>query len=273
MYETYWKLAQKPFDAGVDPRAYYPAETHQAALARLRYAIENRRGAALLTGPSGTGKTLLVRLLFEQLDESYRPLVHLVFPQMGPAELLAWLAAELGTSATDASPATVDTSVRRIQSRLADNAAQGKHAVIAVDEAHLVDGSRAFETLRLLLNFDHGAGPSLTLLLVGQTAIVPMLGRMPQLEERLGVKCLLRPLVPDEVMAYVQHRLAVAGASRTIVEPEAADALHRLSQGIPRQINRLCDLALLVGFAEEQRTIGAAQFEAVSQELVAVSAA
>ncbi|MBI2823460.1 MAG: AAA family ATPase [Planctomycetia bacterium] len=272
MYECYWKLAHKPFESGVDPRAYYPADTHQAALAKLRYAIENRRDAALLTGPSGTGKTMLVRLLFEQLGESYGPLVHLVYPQMGPAELLAWLAVELGAGGSEAAPTTVDTSVRRIQRRLTENATQGKHAVIAIDEAHLVEGNRAFETLRLLLNFDHGAGPDLTLLLVGQTALVPMLGRMPQLEERLGVKCLLRPLGPDEVMAYVQHRLAVAGATRTVIDLEAGDTLHRLSQGIPRQINRLCDLALLVGFAEEQHSIGAAELEAVSQELAAVTA-
>ncbi|HEY1598032.1 MAG TPA: AAA family ATPase [Pirellulales bacterium] len=274
MYESYWRFQSKPFTAGVDTRAYYPSETHQGALLKLRYAVENRRGAALLVGPSGSGKTLLVRLLADQLGDEFRPLAHLVFPQMPAADLLAFLAAELGAGSAEHSEgrvASVETSVRRIQHRLTENAQQGKHAVVAIDEAHLLDGSRAFEAIRLLLNFETAAGPALTLLLVGQTALVPMFARMPQLEERLAVKCMLRPLAVEETMAYVQHRLAVAGSDRTIFEPSATEALHHLSCGIPRQINRLCDLALLIGFAEEQSSIGAEQIEAVSQELVSVA--
>jgi type II secretory pathway predicted ATPase ExeA len=274
MYESYWRFQSKPFTAAVDTRAYYPSETHQGALLKLRYAVENRRGAALLVGPSGSGKTLLVRLLADQLGEEFHPLAHLVFPQMPAADLLAFLAAELGAGSAEHSEgrvASIETSVRRIQHRLTENAQQGKHAVVAIDEAHLLDGSRAFEAIRLLLNFETAAGPALTLLLIGQTTLVPMLARMPQLEERLAVKCMLRPLAVEETMAYVQHRLAVAGSDRTIFEPSATEALHHLSCGIPRQINRLCDLALLIGFAEEQSSIGAEQIEAVSQELVSVA--
>ena len=274
MYESYWHLQSQPFAAGSNAKLYYPAETHQGTLLKLRYTIENRRGAALLVGPSGSGKTLLVRLLAEQLAEEYRPLVHIVFPQMPAAQLLAYLADELGAVAGErgASPcdASLDTSVRRIQRCLAENANKGKHAVVAIDEAHLLDGSRAFEALRLLLNFEIEGVPALTLLLVGQTALVPMLARMPHMEERLAVKCLLRPLLVEETMAYVQHRLATVGSDRTIFEPAAIETLHQLARGIPRQINRLCDLALLIGFAEEQRSIGPEQIEAVSRELVTV---
>lgn len=273
MYEAYWQLQQKPFAVKCDARSYYPTETHQGALLKLRYSIENRCGAALLIGPSGCGKTLLVRLLAEQLPETFRPAVHLVFPQMPAGDLLAYLAAELGaTSERESAAASLDVSVRRIQHRLAEIAAQGRHAVLAVDEAHLIEGSRSFEALRLLLNFEAEAGPAMTLLLVGQTALAPMLSRMPQWDERLSVKCLLRAFTVEETMAYVQHRLAVAGSDRTIFEPTAIEALHEVSHGIPRQINRLCDLALLVGFAEELRSIGPAQIEAVSQDLVTVSA-
>ncbi|HEY4309967.1 MAG TPA: AAA family ATPase [Pirellulales bacterium] len=272
MYEAYWQLQQKPFATQCEAKAYYPTETHQGALLKLRYAIENRRGAALLIGPSGCGKTMLVRMLAEQLPESYRPFVHLVFPQMPVADLLAYLAVELqATSERDSAAPSTDTSVRRIQHRLAEIAAQGGHAVIAIDEAHLIDGGRAFEALRLLLNFEAASGPALTLLLVGQTGLAPMLSRMPQLEERLAVKCLIRSLSIEETMSYVQHRLAVAGSDRTIFEPAAIEAVHEMSHGIPRQINRLCDLALLVGFAEEYRTIGPAHIEAVGQDLVTIT--
>jgi general secretion pathway protein A len=121
------------------------------------------------------------------------------------------------------------------------------------------------------LNFEVGGTPALTLLLVGEPAILPTLDRMPQWEERLGVKCLLRPFNEAETAAYVEHRLRVAGAVRPIVDPDAIPTLHALTHGIARRINRLCDLALLIGFAEEQQMLGAGHFEAVCRELVAVA--
>lgn len=271
MYETYWQLKQKPFENTADPRFYYPGESHQAALLKLRYAIENRRGAALLTGPSGSGKTLLTTMLPGILGEGFAPLVRLVFPQMSTAELLAYVAHELEVADPIVESPDVQTSVRRIQKFLAVNSEQGRRAVLVIDEVHLIDSVHTFEALRLLLNFEVGGAPALTLLLVGEPAILPTLDRMPQWEERLGVKCLLRPFSEAETAAYVEHRLRVAGAVRPIVDPNAIPTLHALTHGIARRINRLCDLALLIGFAEEQQALGAGHFEAVCRELVAVA--
>jgi general secretion pathway protein A len=108
------------------------------------------------------------------------------------------------------------------------------------------------------------------LLLVGQPGLLPQIDRMPALEERLGVKCLLRPFNVDETAGYVNFRLQAAGANRQIFEADSMEVLHELSHGLARQINRLCDLALLVGYAEERNGIGAEQLEAVAQELVTV---
>src|SRR5271166_6170608 len=94
MYESYWQLDQKPFENTADPQFYFPGETQEAALLKLRYAVENRRGGALLSGAAGTGKSFLLALLRQALDESYAPFIHLVYPQMSPAELLAYLADE-----------------------------------------------------------------------------------------------------------------------------------------------------------------------------------
>ncbi|MGA2031528.1 MAG: AAA family ATPase [Thermoguttaceae bacterium] len=270
MYESYWQLREKPFDNNVEPRYYYPGESHQAALLKLRYAIENRRGAALLAGPCGSGKTLLTRMLGSVLGEQFRPLVYVVFPQMSTAELLAYLADQLDGSPT-ASGGGVQDSIRRIEHFLRDNTQERQHAVVVIDEAHLLANAQTLEALRLLLNFEHDGQPGLTMLLAGSPGVLPMLARLPQWEERLGVKCLLRPLAEQETAAYVQHRLRVAGAQRDIFEPEAFAALHALTHGIARQINRLCDLALLIGFAEERSSISAAHLEAVCQELVAVT--
>jgi len=270
MYESYWHLNGKPFENGADDRFYFPSESHQGALLKLRYAVENFRGGALLTGVAGLGKTLLAEMLSRALDDSFGPFAHAVFPQMSTGELLHYLADELAGPSESATAQNVPVSVRRIERFLQKNAEAGRHAVLAVDEAHLIDDNEAFEAIRLLLNFAPGGRPAMTLLLIGQTSILPVLKRMPQLDERLAVKCLLRTFTEQETADYVNHRLEVAGSTRPIFEPDALRVLHELTHGVARQINRLCDLALLIGFAEERETLSAANLESVSRELVEV---
>jgi type II secretory pathway predicted ATPase ExeA len=267
MYECYWQLDSKPFENSSDTRFYYPSESHQGALLKLRYAVENRRGAALLSGASGLGKTLLIQALLRQLPETYSPVVRVVFPQMPPDQLLAYLADEISGERTGQTP-TIQQSVQRIEQFLAHNVQARRHAVIVIDEAHLLEDVRSLETVRLLLNFEQSAQTPLTLLLVGQPSLLPTLDRTPELDERLSVKCLIRRLTLDETASYVNHRLHAAGAKRTIFTDEAVESLHHASQGVARQMNRLGDLALLIGFAEERAQIGVEQIEKVAEELL-----
>ena len=248
---------------------YYPSEVHQGALLKLRYAVENRRGGALLAGGSGSGKTLLVGALRRQLAENNTPFVHVVFPSSRRANCSLTLPTNWAKPAH--STTSLDQTVRRLQQFLVENSAQGRHAVVVVDEAQLLADDGSLETLRLLTNFDGGLHPTLTLLLVGQTSILPALDRMPALEERLGVKCLLRPFNVDETASYVSHRLSAAGTGREIFTEDALTRMHQLGRGNPRRINRLGDSALLIGFAEEQTMIEAAHIEAVAGELVNVA--
>jgi len=266
MYLSYWHLTRRPFESGIDATAYYPSETHQSSLLKLRWAVETGAAAAVLGGGSGTGKTLLVQLLRERLGEVFSPWTHLVFPQMSTTELLAYIAAEMQTEVDPRQG--LDRIVRALGRRLLDNAREGNRAVLIVDEAHLLESARALETLRLLLNFEHQGRPALTLILVGQPALMVQVERQPQLDERVLVKCLLRPLSIEETMGYVQHRLAQAGARTTIFTPAALETIHRLSHGLPRRINRLCDLALLVGYAEEQSQLTDEHVAAIARELV-----
>ena len=273
MYLSHWGLARKPFENTSDPALYYPSEVHQGALLKLRWAIENHHSCAVLGGPSGVGKTLIVHALGRQLAERFTPLVHLVYPQMGPNDLVAYLADSLSAG----SPGNADLTgrrslpddLRRIERALADNVAEGRHAVIVIDEAHMLEDLATFETLRLLLNFHSEGG--MTLLLCGQPQLLPTLDRLPALEERLGIKCLLRPFTLEETMGYVGHRLRAAGCGQEILSHETLETLFQLTHGIPRRINRLCDLALLVGFADERDAIGPQDLEAVCQELITVA--
>ncbi|MCA9185470.1 MAG: AAA family ATPase [Pirellulaceae bacterium] len=271
MYEPYWRLDVKPFENFSDDSFYYPGEAHQGTLLKLRYAIENRRGIAVVSGAAGLGKSLLVRTLFRQLPDEYQPRAHLVFPQLSPTSLLAYLADELDSSSASDQSTDASCQLRRLERCLAENSQRGQHTVIAIDEAHLLHEYAGLETIRLLTNFETDGRPDWTILLVGQPQLLTQLDRAPGLDERMGVKCLLRPLQLEETISYVSHKLTAAGASQMIFTGDALEAVHEHSRGVPRRINRLCDLALLIGFAEELPEIGAAQIEAVADELVTIT--
>ena len=277
MHEAYWQLAEKPFENGWDRRFYYPSEPHQGALLKLRYGVENHRGAVVLAAAAGLGKSILTQSLREQLPDDFSPFVHLVFPQLPCDQLLVYLADQFASLQTvpqtppQASPQSAGQSVRRIEQALAENTRQGRHAILVVDEAHLLADSATLETLRLLLNFDLVGRPGLTLVLVGQPPLLTNLDRASSLNERVGIKCLLRPLNLEETISYVEHRMNVAGAPQPVFEQPALEAIHELTHGGPQRINQLCDLALLIGFAEERQSISAEAIESVSDELATVS--
>jgi len=275
MYETYWGLSRPPFPAAIEPDAFVGCLPHQTALLKLRYCVESRLGAAALTGDIGSGKTTLAMQLARELPEPFGPFIHVVFPRMGPAELMAWLAVELGADEQllEQSGAGVESVLRPLQDQLAAWTARGRHPVLLIDEAHLLDNSRVLETLTLLLNFRTPPGIDFTLMLVGQTALSGILTRVPHLGNRLALSAQLRPLSHDETVDYVSARLAAAGCDR---EPFAADALatiHTLSGGLPRTIHRLCDLSLLVGYADGLDPIRGSHVHEVAIELPQASLA
>jgi general secretion pathway protein A len=224
-----------------------------------------------LCGAAGLGKTLLVEMLRRQLPEALGPVARLVFPLMPAEQLLAYLADELGGAPLPGTSGAIQQSVRRIADVLLETERRGRHALVVVDEAHLLSRGETFEALRLLLNFPADAPPAMTLVLCGQPGFLPMLDRMPTLEQRVGVKVLLRPLTAEETASYVDHRLRAAGARETLFDASALDTVHQLSCGVPRRINRLCDLALLIAFAEERKAITAAEIEGVASELAATA--
>jgi general secretion pathway protein A len=272
MYEPYWQLDSRPFEDTSDVRFQFAAPSQRGALLKLRYALENRRGAALLAGESGLGKSFVAQILVKQLGEHLSPRVHLVFPQMPADQLLTYFADEL-TRQTSPLTATIDQSVRRIEHCLREHSKAGRHPIIVIDEAQLLAGSHTLETIRLLMNFQQDGQPLASYLLVGQTALALAVQRLPQLDERMAVKCVLARLSREETGGYIQHRLTAAGAKRTIFDNSAVDTVFDLTHGIPRRINRLCDLALLVGYGEELRTLAASHIESIHEELIGTAAA
>jgi type II secretory pathway predicted ATPase ExeA len=240
MYLDYWQLNAKPFEPGADSRWMYHGAAHRSALHKLRYTIENGRAAGVIAGLAGTGKTLLVEVLRQELGERFQPFVRVVFPQMTDRDLLVYLAEQFGAPPADPPRHTIEESLRRLDYVLGETTRRDRRAVVVVDEAHLLEDSGLLEPLRLLLNLGSIEKPPLTLLLVGQPALLPIVQRHGGLDERIDIKVLLPALSAQETAEYVVHRLSAAGATRDIFAPDALAALHLLTGGIPRRVNRLC---------------------------------
>lgn len=270
MYKQHWGLSQRPFENRIEPQYYYPAETHQAALLKLHYAIENHRAAAVLCGPSGMGKSLIIESLRTQLADSFRPLVHIVFPAMSGEQLVRYIVNQVDPSPEE-SATEVWSDLTRFESFLQESIQAGRHPVIMVDEAQLLEQHALLEPLRLLLNVaasDADGESAWTLVLAGQPTLLSHVERYHALDERLSVKCMLNRLTQEETEAYIQHRMRTAGSnSSDVFTAEAIERIHVFSQGVPRKINRLCDLSLMVGYAEDLNEIKCETVDSVHGDL------
>lgn len=275
MYERHWNLSGRPFENWCDSRFFFPSEVHQTAMLKLRYGLENRRAAMALCGDSGMGKTMLVESLVGQLPEEIFPVTRVVFPRLSGDQLLGYVADELTGSETSSNESPLQ-SLRRIEHFLRDNVEAKRHALLIIDEAHLLTIPDQLETLRLLLNIRTGpveAEAAWTMMLVGDATLLGVVERNHALDQRLSVKSLLSRFTLDQTADYIAHRLqAVGGRIQKIFTESAFEAIHIRAAGIPRRINRLCDLALMVGYAEDLPIIDGGQIESVHQELVAVAA-
>lgn len=265
MYEAHWQLKSRPFDSFVSASFYYPVAAHHAARLKLQYAIESRRAAALLVGASGIGKSLLVHGLTRQLSESSLTVVRIEYPLLSAEELLGCLASKLSSKAESQFDRL--SGLIQIETFVSSQRDANSHAVLVVEEAHLLRDPDVAETLRMLPFLSSSETPAMTVLLVGQSTLAPWLNAFPAWEEHFGAKCLLPALTCEETMGYVAHRLRAAGAPKNPFTNKALESLHHLSGGSPRRINRLADLALLVGYAEDLKQIDITQVEAVADEL------
>ena len=271
MYEAFYGLDRPPFTGPTGDESVYQASAQQDALGRLRYAVERRLPFAVLVGEAGVGKSVLADRLAGQLRQAGHRWAHLTYPLLEPASLLAYLAREWAGDASDA-PAPPERQVRALRDLFAGEATDGPATVLLIDDAHLIERhtaepDRVWETLRLLTGLAGPRRPSLTCLLVGRTVLLPGLQGVAALADQLDVACVLRPFDEAETAAYVSHRLTAAGASRSLFDAAALAAIHRWTGGVARRIDRLADLALLVGYSEEWHRIGGPQIDAVAADL------
>jgi general secretion pathway protein A len=253
MYTTYFNLKQPPFSIAPDPRYLFMSERHREALAHLLYGINSGGGFVLLTGEIGAGKTTVCRCFIDQVPANCK-LAYIFNPKLTVEELLLSICDEFGLSLPPAGPGAVGVKsyVDAINRYLLESHARGTNNVLVIDEAQNLSAD-VLEQLRLLTNLETSERKLLQIILIGQPELRTMLARpeLEQLAQRVIARYHLGPLTEVETGEYVAHRLAVAGSLAASPIPRALTPLiYRLTQGVPRRINLLCDRALLGAYAE-----------------------
>ena len=253
MYESYYGFTTKPFRNTPDPRFLYRSEAHQEALDRLLYAVEERE-LTVLVGEVGVGKTLLTRALLDELDEERYVVAMLINPRLTPTQLLHALAVEWGVANPKRSKAAL---WGQLSDRLWECHQAGLLPIAIIEEAQILTRSDVFDELRLLTNFQLDDANLLSLILVGQPELKAWLSRdrLRAFRQRIGIQFELLPLSEADSARYIQHRLAVAGRTRPLFTEGALAALYEHSQGLPRSLNNLANVALLTGFTRGMREI------------------
>jgi general secretion pathway protein A len=271
MYVAHFGLRERPFSNTPDTRFVYLGARHEEALAHLLYGVQEHSGFVQLTGEIGTGKTTICRLLLNRLPEGV-DVALILNPLLTPEELLAAICDELGAK-YESPPVNRKALVDALGRHLLAAHANKRRTVLIVDEAqHLSVGT--LEQLRLLTNLETEEQKLLQIILIGQPELIEVLARkeLHQLTQRIAARYHLLPLAEPDTHAYVRHRLALAGSSREIFDTGALRTVHRLSGGVPRLINALCDRAMLGAYAQGQgkvdrRTVREASREVLPQSI------
>jgi general secretion pathway protein A len=255
MYTAFFGLNEKPFAITPDPRYLFMSERHGEALAHLVYGVTESGGFVQLTGEVGTGKTTLVRTLLQNRLPDNADVAVVLNPRLSAIEFLETICEELGIL-DPAFRGSTKALVDALNKQLLQAYSEGRRVILVVDEAQNLSRD-VLEQLRLLTNLETTKQKLLQIILIGQPELRDLLSRddLRQLAQRITGRYHLEPLSRDETAQYVEHRLRVAGALGEVFEGAAKGEVFRLTDGVPRLINVICDRALLGAYSREQRSV------------------
>ena len=264
MYNSFYGLTDRPFQLTPDPRFYFDSATHRKAMAYLGYGLAQGEGFIVITGEIGAGKTTLVGHLMATVDAARLTCARITSTQVEGDDLLRMTARGFGIDADDGDKAAL---LHRIETFLLEQANAGKRSLLIVDEAQNLPIS-ALEELRMLSNLQARGAALVQIFLLGQPEFRERLNGLEQLRQRVIATHHLDAMQADEVAPYIEHRLAMVGwAGNPRFSPDAIDAIHRASGGIPRQINALASRAMLLGAIERRGEIDGAVLDQVIAEV------
>ena len=264
MYQRFYKVRKSPFSLTPDPQFLVMTRAHCDVHAGLMYAILGGKGFTVVTGEAGTGKTTLLRSVINSIPKEQLCFSLLLSPDLKPDEFFELAASDFGLLTGKGKP----DRLRNLQNYLLETHSAGKIAVLFVDEAHRLS-IETLEEIRLLTNFETETKKLLQIVLVGQDELDDLLDRheLRQLKQRVEVRLHIGPLSAEDVPMYIKHRWGCASASESPFSEQAVRMIGRVSGGIPRLINTICENALVLGFAEGSSLITGEHISEVSQDL------
>jgi len=254
MYLEFYRLNREPFHITPDPDFLFPSPSHNEALAAIVYGVEKRKGFVALTGEVGTGKTTILRAYLRREEGTDIRPIYLFHPDLSFRDLLIKLSRELGLDTGESSNSEL---LEHLQGQLIEEYRENRTPVLIIDEAQNMP-IETLEQLRMLTNLETSKDKLLQVVLVGQPELEEILDQhsLRQLKQRISVRATIQPLTPPEAAAYVRSRVERAGSESKYLFAEAAiKEVVRLSNGIPRTINTLCDNALIAGYGMQQRPV------------------
>ncbi len=268
MYHEYYGFIRSPFEMTPDPAFLVLGDTHREGLATLVYAVRSRKGFVLLTGEVGTGKTTLLHSLLAQLDRDTSA-AFIFNPRLEPLDFFRVLFDEFGIEERCGTKAEYLLALNRF---LIERLERDLSTLLIIDEAQNLS-AEMLEEIRLLSNLETPTSKLLQIMLVGQPELAEMLARpeLRQLRQRIVLRHNLRPFTEPETNHYVDERMRLAGyTGKALFENAALRELYRVTAGLPRLINVVCDGALLLGFGRDQVTLGAAAIREVARDLALI---
>lgn len=266
MYYEFFGFREPPFSIAPDPRYLYLSERHKEALAHLMYGVQGQGGFIVITGEVGTGKTTVCRCFIENVPENV-DIALVLNPRLSARELLSSICDELGIRHPSGS--SIKRLIDQINHHLLEAHANGRHQVLIIDEAQNLSAD-VLEQLRLLTNLETSEKKLLQIVLLGQPELQEILDtrQLRQLSQRITARYHLDAISRAELPAYLRYRLSVAGQRSEFFSPSGLSLLYRLSGGIPRVINLICDRALLGAYSEGTHEVSKQNIAQAAKEVL-----